>query len=146
MKKIFLLITILAVFLSARDDLYFLPNDSNKLKKETLALIENANSSIKIAMYNFSHKKILKALKKARKRGLDVKVFYEKSDIELKSINPRKTKRKLHTKLAIIDDKIVLFGSSNWTKKSFKDNYEVVYITDNDSLVEEFVEFFNGLE
>ena len=98
-------------------------------------------------MYNFKYKKFVKALKNAAKRGVKVKIYYYKKKVEFnKKIQIIKIKKKLHTKIAIFDKKKVVFGSLNWTKDSFVNNYEVMYITDKKEIVKEFNTFFNSIK
>ena len=142
-----LLITLLlSINLYAQDALYFFPQDAKKAKEKIEKLMKNAKYSIDIAMYNFGDKKLAKLLDKAQKRGVNVNIFYDKKDVDFKNIEAKILKKKLHTKIAIFDKSIVVFGSPNWTKNSFKENYEVLYITDNEKLLIEFNKFFNTLE
>jgi phosphatidylserine/phosphatidylglycerophosphate/cardiolipin synthase-like enzyme len=140
-----LIILLLSISLYAKDSLYFFPQDAKKAKSDIEKLINNSKKSIDIAMYNFGHKKIAKLLDKAQKRGVAVKIFYDKKDVDFKNIKAKKLSKKLHTKIAIFDKKTVVFGSPNWTKKSFKKNYEVLYITDDKKLLFEFNKFFKTL-
>ncbi|MFZ9659884.1 MAG: phospholipase D-like domain-containing protein [Arcobacteraceae bacterium] len=147
MIKIFILLILLISNLSAIDKVFFLPIENKLVTKEIESQIKNAKNNIDIAMYNFSYKKFSKLLEDASARGVKVKIYYfkKKSDfsnnIEIKNI-----KDKLHVKLAIIDKKIVIFGSANWTEESFEENYEVIYISDRASLVKDFNKFYNYLE
>ncbi len=140
-----ILILLLSINIYAVDKLYFLPKDGQKAKKHIERLIKNSKKSIDIAMYNFGHKKFAKFLNKAYKRGVEVNIFYDKKTVDFKNIEAKKLDKKLHTKIAIFDKKIVVFGSPNWTKKSFNKNYEVLYITDDKKIVLQFNEFFKGL-
>jgi len=144
--KLFLLITI-ALHSHALDELYFLPKDSKVAKEHILKLIKNADDRIDIAMYNLSYKKFHKALIKASKSGVSVTIIYSKSKLNFyKEFNMIKTKRKQHIKLAIIDDKYLIFGSANWKKESFGENYEIVNITDDKEKVKKFIEIFKELK
>jgi phosphatidylserine/phosphatidylglycerophosphate/cardiolipin synthase-like enzyme len=143
--KLFLII-LLSISLYAQNSLYFFPQDAKKAKNDIEKLIKNSKRSIDIAMYNFGHKKLAKLLDKAQKMGVVVKVFYDKKDVDFKSVETKKVNKKLHTKIAIFDKKTVVFGSPNWTKKSFKENYEVLYITDDKKLVKKFNKFFKSLD
>jgi len=147
MLKILFLNIILFVNLFAIENVYFLPKQSSEAKAEILNLINNAKTNIDIAMYNFKYKKFAKALKKAEKRGVAVKIYYYKKKLDFsKKITLIKIKNKLHTKIAIFDKKRVVFGSLNWTKESFNNNYEVMYITDKKDIVKEFNTFFNSIK
>jgi len=98
-------------------------------------------------MYNINYEKFIKQLNKASKKGVKINIFYEKKDGKFhKNINFFKTSSKLHTKIAIFDKKIVYYGSSNWKKKSFKENYEVINITNKNKKVEKFNNFFKELK
>lgn len=146
MKKLFL-IFLLVGSLFGIDRAYFLPSDGKEFSDDLIEQLENAKESIKIAIYNFEHKKIARILKKKARDGVRVIVLYSKKDVELhNSIDSEQiTRRKLHTKMAIIDDKVVVFGSSNWSKKSFKKNYEMNYITDREDIVLPSVKFFSTI-
>ncbi|WP_294961117.1 phospholipase D-like domain-containing protein [Sulfurimonas sp.] len=143
--KLFLILLI-SISLYAENSLYFFPQDAKKAKSDIEKLIKTSKYSIDIAMYNFADKKLAKLLDKAQKRGVGVKVFYDKKDVEFKSVKAKQVDKKLHTKIAIFDKKTVAFGSPNWTKKSFKDNYEVLYITDDKKLLSKFNKFFKDLD
>ena len=143
--KIFLIL-IITINIYALDKLYFFPKDAKEARKSIEKLIKNSKESIDIAIYNFGDKKFAKLLDKAKKRGLYVNIFYDKKTIDFKNIKAKKVDKKLHTKIAIFDKKIVVFGSPNWTKKSFKENYEVLYITDDTKIVSKFNDFFKTLD
>lgn len=147
MIRIFLVTILLISSLWSLDKLYFMPNDGKSAKAEIISQIENAKESIDIAMYNFKDKKIGKALKKAVSNGVAIKIFYYKKKISFADgIKSIKIKDKLHTKLAIIDKKTVIFGSANWVKEAFKKNHEVIYITDREELVVKFNEYFSSIK
>jgi phosphatidylserine/phosphatidylglycerophosphate/cardiolipin synthase-like enzyme len=48
--------------------------------------------------------------------------------------------------MAIFDNKTVVFGSTNWTKKSFNENLEFIYITNNSKTVKKFITFFKRIK
>jgi phosphatidylserine/phosphatidylglycerophosphate/cardiolipin synthase-like enzyme len=130
-----------------------LPDDSQKAQEHILDLINNANKNIKVAIYSFTYKKFAKALKKASKKGVDVTVIYFKTKKDFfeklnfhKRIKLIKSKRKLHIKLAIIDDKYLIFGSANWKKESFGQNYEIVNIIDDKQQIDKFIDIFEKLK
>jgi phosphatidylserine/phosphatidylglycerophosphate/cardiolipin synthase-like enzyme len=144
MIRVFIVTILLISSLWSVDKLYFMPKDGKNAKKDIVALIKSAKSSIDIAMYNFKDRKIAKAIEKAASKGVAVKLFYYKKKIKFSDkINDIKVREKLHTKLAIIDKEIVAFGSANWVKEAFKDNHEVIYITDRKDLVAKFNKYFS---
>lgn len=143
----FLLTLLLSVYAFGYDKVYFLPESSTKTEKRIINILKNSNSTIDIAMYNFTHKKFYKAIKKAIKNGVKVTIIYNKTKLKFdKKINLIKTKRKQHIKLAIIDDKYVIYGSANWKKESFGENYEIVNITDDKIRVKKFIKIYEQLK
>jgi len=147
MIKIFVVLILLISSTLGFEDVYFLPKDSKKVQKDMEKYITNAKESIDIAMYNLSYRKLVELLNDASNRGVKVKIYYYKKKADLDgNIETIKVLDKLHTKLAIIDKKIVIFGSANWTDETFKDNYEVIYITDRDELAKQFNDFYKTIK
>lgn len=145
-KKI-LLICLLVISSFSFDKIYFLPDESSAVQKEIIDLIENAHTSIDIVMYNIDYKKFEKALRKASKNGVNVVILYEKSKLKFhKNIKLVQTKRKLHIKLAIIDKKFAIYGSANWKKESFEENYEIINITDEKEKIQKFQEIVEKIK
>ena len=142
--KLFLIL-LLCINVYAFEKVYFLPKDAKETKQHIEKLIKNSKASIDIAMYNFGYKRFAKLLYKAHERGVKVRIFYDKKDVDLKGIETKKVDRKLHTKIAVFDKQTVVFGSANWTKKSFNENYEVIYVTDDKKILSEFNNFFKEL-
>ena len=147
MRKIYLLTFILFSFSFSDDKLYFLPAQNKEVKKEIRSLISNAQHNIDLAIYNIRYSKFIDELNKAAIRGVAINIFYEKKDGNFhKNIKFYKTSKKMHTKIAIFDGNIVLFGSANWKKESYKNNYEVVNIINDENKVKKFNEFFKKLK
>lgn len=127
--------------------------------KGVIPLIKNARQSINIMIYewrwypneigskiqNFNQEII-----QAGRRGVEIKAVVQKSLIaeilRREKIKVRKiqSSKILHTKLMIIDDKIVILGSHNYTMNAFNINYEVSVITYNDLIVSELREYFKN--
>lgn len=157
--KLSFLFSFLTFSLFAKDlnEIYFLPKQSQEVKEKIISLINESKSSISISMYNFSYKKFVKHLVKAKKKkNIKITVILDKSKVQkddevykiLKKnhINVYIPSKKLHTKLALFDEKILLLGSSNWTKKSFEDNYEVVLVSKNKKIIKKTKKFLDSLQ
>ncbi|WP_172658505.1 phospholipase D-like domain-containing protein [Aliarcobacter lanthieri] len=52
-----------------------------------------------------------------------------------------KDKNKMHIKAMLIDDNLALIGSTNFTKKSFEENYDLIYISKDEKLISKLKEF-----
>jgi len=147
-----LLIILLFSFSIFANEVFLLPDESNLAKQRIGILIKNAKSSIFVAMYNFTYKKIVKDLLTASNNGIKVIVLLDKeknfdNDIlkllengKIKTI-VNQDKNKMHMKAILIDDKIALIGSTNFTKKSFTENYDLIYISKDEKLVSKLKEF-----
>lgn len=145
MKKI-----ILTIFLSIQliaSQTFIMPEDKKDALNAIISSINSAESDIFLAMYNFSYKKIAKELVKASKREVSVTVLFEydklikdrtildflkNNGVNVISI---KDKQKMHLKAMLIDEKLAIIGSINYTKKSFESNSDLVFISSDESLV-----------
>ncbi|WP_228197930.1 phospholipase D-like domain-containing protein [Poseidonibacter antarcticus] len=135
------------------NEVYFLPKEADIAKDNILRLIKKSKNNISIAMYNFSYKKFAKELISSSKDGVEVTIILDKSKITkndkiykyLKSngINIKIADKKMHMKIAIFDEKIAVLGSINWTKESFKDNYEVVLFTKDKKTINKMLNYLN---
>ena len=130
----------------------FFPKQANEAKDKIVELIANSKDTIKISMYNFSYKKFAKELVEASKKGVKIQVILDEKKVEeddeiykyLKKndIEIIISKKKLHTKIAIFDNKIALIGSLNWTKESFEENYESLLMSNNKEIIADIDNFF----
>ena len=165
MKRIIFLI-FLFISLQARDNIYFLPKDGNVAEKRIEHIFKTAHQNIKIAIYTFTNKKFYKALRSAARRGVKIKIVadYESNknqrhysiipqlkklrNIEIKflrGIGKGRYKGIMHMKLFIVDDRVVGFGSVNYTYSAFHNNYELLYINDDWTFTKRFIKIFDKL-
>jgi phosphatidylserine/phosphatidylglycerophosphate/cardiolipin synthase-like enzyme len=139
-----------------KNQVYFLPKQSDEVKDKIVELINSSKDNIKISMYNFSYKKFAKELAKASKKGIKVQVILDEKKVKedndiykyLKDNNIEIIipKKKLHTKIALFDNKIALIGSLNWTKESFEENYEILLLSSDKKIILEMDNFINSLK
>ena len=135
-----------------QNHVYFFPKQADEAKDKIVELIANSKDTIKISMYNFSYKKFAKELVEASKKGVKIQVILDEKKVEeedeiykyLKKndIEIIISKKKLHTKIAIFDNKIALIGSLNWTKESFEENYESLLMSNNKEIIADIDNFF----
>lgn len=105
----------------------------NKLKN----MLQNATSSIDIAMFTLTHPTLLEELTKAHHRGVNVRVFLDHTSASGASapalallkhenipIYLSTGVQLLHHKLMLVDGESFVLGSTNWTKAAFKKNYD----------------------
>ena len=152
--------------------MYFVPNlsaDSSAVNdREYLPIVREAvggaKDSIHIIIFelkyypdypNSDEMKLLYDLVNAAKRGVDVKIitdgFYT-SDEGVKFLRDNgidiiydSTKKTTHAKLLIIDGKITIVGSTNWSYYSIDKNHEANAIVESTKLAGEFEEYFQKI-
>jgi cardiolipin synthase A/B len=121
--------------------LWLLPDPTRAALHSLVSLISEARKTIRVAMFTLTHPLLIDALKKARARGVDVKIavdFYTGKGASLKGLKAlREAKipiylsqglQLLHHKWAFIDDKRLIIGSANWTKAAFEKNQDCFLI------------------
>lgn len=121
---------------------FLLPDIKNKALHATCDYLKNAEKSIHLGMFCLTHPYIIKELKEAQERGVKIYLYLDK--LNFKNLRPdllhlmRKCEKVfkqtsqvlMHHKFCLIDDKILITGSTNWTKSGFKKNEEVLVIFD----------------
>ncbi len=120
-------------------------------------IIDKAKQSIHIAMYYFTSRPIASALVKAKNRGVDVKVCFDKEQefsqfskaqyfvnkkIPLRFISGS---GKMHNKFCIVDGHIVITGSYNWTTTAELENDENLLVIDSFGLAQQYEKEFQSL-
>ena len=123
---------------SSAFDICFTPSD-NCVKKITNT-ISSAHKQILVQAYSFTAPSIARALVKANKKGIDVRVILDKSQLRashnlIAYLNRHKIKLFIdhiraiaHNKIIIIDNITVIGGSYNYTKGAENRNAENVTI------------------
>lgn len=106
--------------------------------------IDGAKKSIKVAMFTWTHPELTQKIIEAKKRGIEVLVFLDGKSAEGTSRKTLKTllqagvgvylsptNKTLHHKMALIDERILFFGSANWTKAAFSKNEECLLMIES---------------
>jgi phosphatidylserine/phosphatidylglycerophosphate/cardiolipin synthase-like enzyme len=118
---------------------YFSPKGG--CEAQVVGWINRANSSVHILIYSFTLSDIGSAILNEYRKGIDVKVVFDRTQISKYSeifpledagvpVRNDTNTALMHEKVAIIDDKIVLVGSFNWSSEaenSNNDNLLVIY-------------------
>lgn len=124
----------------AKIEIYFSLSDNPQ--KAIIKNINQAKTFINIAMYIFTDRKIALALIDVQQRGVKVRVYLDRSQIEStysmsRLLVQRKIKVRIsannyimHNKFAIIDNQILLAGSYNWIFSANNRNDENLMVID----------------
>ena len=153
------LIIVLSVTISistlAKTEVYFSLYDNPQ--KEIIKNINQAEAFINIAMYIFTDREIALPLVKARERGVKVRLYLDKDQVDYKYSQSRLLVQKgintristnnyiMHNKFAIIDNHLLLTGSYNWTFSANSRNDENLMVIDDPEIIEIFQNQFINL-
>jgi len=152
-----LIILISQIYLSslAKTEVYFSLYDDPKA-----IIIENINKAeifIYIAMYTFTDQEISQAVIEAKERGVRVRIYLDRSQVEAKYSSSRLFVEKnievrissnnyiMHNKFAVIDGKIVITGSYNWTASASIRNDENLLVIDDEEVIKRYESQFQNL-
>jgi cardiolipin synthase len=115
-------------------DLWLLP-DKDRALRCLLDTIHNAQESIKVAMFTWTHPALTQAIIDAHQRGVDVTCVIDGNqgsatgaDVFAKLCKAgiptylSNGKGLLHYKMLVVDDSILVIGSANWTRSAFTRN------------------------
>jgi len=143
------LVIVLSITISistfAKTEVYFSLSDNPQ--KAIIKNINQAESFINIAMYIFTDREIALPLVKARERGVKVRVYLDKDQVDYKYSQSRFLVQKgiktristnnyiMHNKFAIIDNRILLTGSYNWTFSANNRNDENLMVIDDPEII-----------
>ena len=143
------LVIVLSITISistlAKTEVYFSLSDNPQ--KEIIKNINQAEAFINIAMYIFTDREIAIPLVKARERGVKVRLYLDQDQVDYKYSQSRFLVQKgiktristnnyiMHNKFAIIDNRILLTGSYNWTFSANNRNDENLMVIDDPEII-----------
>jgi len=128
--------------------------------KVVIPLIENAKSSIKVVVFDWRWypndpanpvQLFNQAIVRAVRRGVRVEAVANSEEIinTLKSVGCQAkkllSKNLVHAKLMVIDEKIVIIGSHNYTQSAFSMNHEISAMFVDCETAKQFLQFFDSL-
>ncbi len=148
----------------AKSSVYFAPDDDPRT--ELIALIDDAQESILVAVYTFTEQLLAKALIRAHERGVQVEVVldtYSESKwgkvkmlqkagipVHIYAPKPRNSEKYvgiMHDKYAVFDNTKVWTGSYNWTfSANFRNQENALLIEDEPKISARFAQQFEVLK
>jgi len=135
--------------------IYFSPKDN--CSKHVRDLIDSAKKDIYLEIYTFTDKSIAESLISAKKRGISIKVLFDKSQsaipssldeyISSKGIEIKYDKGAgiMHNKVLIIDRETVSTGSFNFTQSADKRNNENLLFIRDSKIAAKYLSEFESL-
>lgn len=123
--------------------MWFLPDNTHAVA-QLKRLIQTAEKSLKVAMFTWTRFDLAQEMIEAKQKGVEVEIIIDQQSGRGVSAGIVHHLRKgaipvrlstgmglLHHKFMIIDDKILVNGSANWTKAAFGSNDDCVIILYN---------------
>jgi phosphatidylserine/phosphatidylglycerophosphate/cardiolipin synthase-like enzyme len=136
-------------------NVYFSPNGG--CQKAVISEFNKARKNIDVAMYYLTSREIAQGLVNAKERGIEVRLVLDKSQ-ETQSYSKSRYLIKrgfevkyytgpglMHNKFAIIDDKVLITGSFNWTPTADRENEENLLIMTDKELIKKYAKRFKYL-
>ena len=116
-----------------RTRVLFSPGDD--LEGELIALVDGAKSQIDVLGFAFTHYRLAQSLVRAKRRGLRVRIVMDKESKNwdalkevglsphLDGYHPR-----MHNKVILLDQRVIVTGSANFSHSAFERNAENLLI------------------
>lgn len=137
-------------------EVMFSPQDV-PMTRGVLPRIQAARESIDIAVFFLTHKGVTKELIDAHKRGVKIRVIldataatngYTKHEVLRAAGIPVKVEDwggKMHAKSAVIDGRVLITGSMNWTSAGEGGNDENTMFLESPALADQYTAWFENL-
>jgi phosphatidylserine/phosphatidylglycerophosphate/cardiolipin synthase-like enzyme len=134
---------------------YFTPGDDGPAR--IVRLIGAARRSLEVCVFTITDDRLSRAVIEAHRRGARVRIitdddksFDRGSDIERLgqagvTIRTDSSEAHMHHKFALIDGRLLLTGSYNWTRGAADENQENFVVVDDPRLVEAYSRTFEDL-
>ncbi len=131
-------------------DLYFSPEDDPR--DRVIEQVENAKSEIRFLAFSYTDDEIANAMIAAHRRNVSIAGVMEtfQSDSTGSEFQPLRDQNidvrrdgnggVMHHKVIIIDRRIVIFGSYNFTASAYRDNDETLVIVEDPQVAAQFLE------
>ncbi len=134
---------------------YFSPDGG--CTEAIVSQINKAMSSLDIAMYSLSSRPIASAIIAAKNKGVVVKILLDKGQAKAGYTSARylagngidirydQGSGLMHNKFAMIDRKVLITGSFNWTAAAEKKNRENLLVMDDQTVIQMYIDEFEKL-
>jgi phosphatidylserine/phosphatidylglycerophosphate/cardiolipin synthase-like enzyme len=125
-------------------EIWTLPDHNKRCLNHLIEQLKSAQKTIQICMFTLTNQQIINALIEAKKSGINVEVILDyytakgaskravsKLSEEYIQVEVSRPGKLLHHKFCFIDEKKLIFGSTNWTGSAFiKNDDNMIIIRD----------------
>jgi phosphatidylserine/phosphatidylglycerophosphate/cardiolipin synthase-like enzyme len=125
--------------------------------RRVAGLLDGARSTLEVCVFTITDDRISRSLLAAHRRGIQVRVISDDdkamdrgSDLPALAeagvpVAVDDSAGHMHHKFALVDRRIVLTGSYNWTRSAAEQNHENLVISDHPGLVQRFTAEFERM-
>lgn len=129
----------------------------NEIKNEIKLLLDHAEENVDLCIFTITDNELAQKIKDCHKRGVKVRVITDDEKMEDNGseifhlskagihIKTDHSHYHMHNKFGIIDNKIAITGSFNWTYTATKHNQENLLATSKFEIVKQYHEEFERL-
>lgn len=158
MRAALLLLALLPAPADPAVEVLFAPTgDARRIQTRLAAEVRAARTSVRVAVFHFTSDRLVQALADRARAGLPVRVLLDarQSDdafvarlraagLDVRRVTPRGDEQtRFHHKYCVLDDRIAITGSYNWTVQGDRSNHENVVILRDDAAARAFAEDFD---
>jgi phosphatidylserine/phosphatidylglycerophosphate/cardiolipin synthase-like enzyme len=152
------LLVCLPFLLAPADDVsvHFAPTGERRLLEAEIAReLRAAVRTIDVALFHFTSDRLARSLAARRRAGVAVRLLLDRRQadenfverlradgIDVRLVTPRAEEARFHHKYAVLDAKIVVTGSYNWTIQGDIANHENVVLLRHEAAARAFQEDF----
>jgi phosphatidylserine/phosphatidylglycerophosphate/cardiolipin synthase-like enzyme len=161
MQKKIILVGVLTLFIffagAAFSDTQVIFSPNGGCTDAIVKAISQAQKTIDIMMYSFSSRPIAQELVKAKDRGVKIRILLDKAQEKQTYSKSRYFVQRdfdvrydsgsglMHNKAGIVDGRLLITGSFNWTAQAEKFNAENLLLLTDTTLINAYQERFNHL-
>jgi len=137
--------------------LFVSPDVDGVIEQELITLINQATSTLDVALYSFTDDQLGAAVIRAHQWGVAVRVILEERNVSSTGSEAEKLYNEgiplkvdsasglFHHKFAVIDSEIVITGSYNWSHSADDDNFENAVVIKCPEIAAAFTQEFERL-
>ncbi|MGE4295840.1 MAG: phospholipase D-like domain-containing protein [Campylobacterales bacterium] len=146
---------------------YVMPQEGARAEKALTQTLRSAEGEIVLFLYTFTNKTLSKALAQTAKRGVKIILVVDEKNLlgnlgssqvpnlaKLENVTVFLAKGDrarqgyyglMHHKLAVIDRRVIVHGSANWSNSAFNINHELMFIEEDERLAQRLLESLQPL-
>lgn len=135
---------------------HFAPTGERRGLESVLAAeLRGASKSIDVALFHFTSDRLVQALAERRRAGVAVRILLDRAasdedfvrrlvdeGLDVRRVTPRGPEARFHHKYAVLDAKLVVTGSYNWTVMGDIANHENLVILRHEAAARAFRDDF----